>query len=230
MFRRIATMLCVVMLLVAASAWAQTHTEIRGVVTYIDPATRTVYFADGRAVQVAPGSTLTINGQRIVLEAVRPEAVRPGAPVVVWPNTSTTTVTTVTQPLNVAPPPPPVPPTPVVLVPPPGGQYVMGTVSRVDPVSRQIVLSNGTIVYVAPHTTIRTRTNALTINQLRTGDEILIQVRNPAVVAAPATVVTTTPVTVAADRYVGSALPYQSYADSRIEATDVLIMWTPQAR
>ena len=225
MFRRIATMLCAVTLLVAASAWAQTHTEIRGVVTSIDPATRTVYFADGRAVQVAPGSTLTINGQRVVLEAVRP-----GAPVVVWPSTATTTVTTVTQPLYVPPPPPPAAsPAPVVLVPPPGGQYVMGTVSRIDPVSQQIVLSNGTVVYVAPATTVRTRTGAAAIGQLRTGDELLIQVRNPAVVAAPATVVTQT-VPVAGDRYVGSALPYQSYAVTRIEATDVLIMWSPQAQ
>jgi hypothetical protein len=225
MFRRIATMLCAVMLLMAGSAWAQTHTEIKGVVTYIDSATRTVHFADGRAVQVAPGSTLTINGQRIALEPVRY-----GAPVVVWPNTSTTTVTTVTQPLYVAPPPPPAaPPAPVVLVPPSSGQYVMGTVSRIDPVSQQIVLSNGTVVYVAPATSVRTRTGAVAMSQLRTGDELLIQVRNPAVVAAPAIVVTQT-VPVAADRYVGSALPYQSYAVTRIEATDVLIMWSPQAQ
>jgi hypothetical protein len=227
MFRRIATMLCAVVLVVAASAWAQTQTEIRGVVTYIDPATRTVYLADGRAVQVAPGSTLIVNGQRIALEPARY-----GSPVVVWPSTSTTTVTTVTQPLNVAPAPPPpaAPPAPVVLVPPAGGQYVMGTVARIDHVSQQIVLTNGTVVYVAPGTPVRTRIGAATINHLRPGDEIMIQVRNPAVVAAPITVVTATPAPVAAERYVGSALPYQSYADSRIEATDVLIMWSPQAR
>lgn len=226
MLRRIATMLCVAVLLVAAGAWAQTHVEINGVVTYIDPATRTVYMADGRAVQIAPGSTLTVNGQRIALEQARY-----GSPVVVWPNTSTTTVTTVTRPLNVTPPPPAAPPAPVVLVPPPGGQYVMGTVSRIDPVSQLIVLTNGTVVHLTPGTPVRTRMGGgATIDHLRSGDEIMIQVRNPAVVAAPATVVTAPPVPVTTDRYAGSALPYQSYAVTRIEATDVLITWSPQAR
>ena len=297
MTRRMATMLCVAVLAAATVAWAQA--EIRGVVSYIDPATRTVYFTDGRTVQIRPGSTLTINGQPVVLEAVRP-----GATVVMLPaGTSTTTVTTVTQPVPVAPPPlaPPAVASTTVVLPPsspvsvtgtiartdpqsqtitfqdgrivrigpntmvwqqapaigtllpgaqvfvrdampvgylpsgaaapaPTGHYLMGTVSRFDPTAQQIVLSNGHVVYVTPTTHVRTGQGAVAITQLRPGDEILIQVRHPAALAAPATVVTTAPVPLAADRYAGAALPYQSYADTRIEAGDVIVMWSPQAQ
>jgi hypothetical protein len=299
MLRRIAPTLCAVVLAFAASAWAQT--EIRGVVSYVDPVTRTVYFTDGRSVQLKPGSTLTINGQPVLLESVRP-----GTTVVMLPpGASTTTVTTVTQQTQLAPPPVAPPPAAVSLPAPspvnvtgtiartdplnqtitfqdgrivkigpqtmvwqqapaistllPGaqvfvrdampvgyipsgapaaalpGQYVMGTVSRVDPATQQIVLSNGAVVYVAPTTTLRSGNQRVAISQLRPGDEILIQVRNPAMVAAPvqaptSVTVTTTPVPSTADRYVGSALPYQGYADTRIEAADVQVMWSPQAR
>jgi len=78
-------------------------------------------------------------------------------------------------------------------------------------------------VYVGPNAMLRSGAGRLAITQLRPGDEILVQVTNP-------TVVTTTPVPPTADRYAGSALPYQSYAVTRIEATDVIVMWSPQAR
>src|SRR5438552_4745603 len=106
MFHRIAPMLCAALLvLVATSAWAQN--EIRGVVSSIDPATRTIYFTDGRIVQLKAGSTLLINGQPVVLESVRPGTTL----VMLQPGTTATTVTTVTQqtqPMPVAPAPPPV--------------------------------------------------------------------------------------------------------------------------
>ena len=286
MIRRIAPMLCALVLMTVTAAWAQT--EVRGVVKYVDPATRTIYFTDGRAVQLQPGSTLTVDGRPAVIESLRPGTNF----VLLPPGTTTTTVTTVTQP---APPPPP--PAPVVSLPAPSpvsvtgtiartdplnqtitfqdgrivrvgpgtmvwqqapaistllpgaqvfvrdatpagylpsgaampaaGQYVMGTVSRVEPASHQVVLTDGSVVQFAPTTTVRSNNRPVTITQLRPGDEILIQVR-PA--AAPATVVTTAPVPVAADRYTGSALPYQSYAVTRIEASDVVVMWSPQAR
>lgn len=121
--------------------------------------------------------------------------------------------------------------------PAPSGQYLIGTVARVEPATQQIVLSNGAVVYVAPTTTLRSGNDRVSITQLRPGDEILIQLRNPMAFAAPATVqpstsvsVTTTPVPSTADRYVGSALPYQGYAVTRIEAADVQVMWSPQAR
>ena len=97
-------------------------------------------------------------------------------------------------------------------------QYVMGTVSRVEPAAQQVVLSNGAIVHVGPSATLRSGGAGVAISQLRPGDEIVVQVRNPARVAAPAP----------AERYAGSALPYQGYADTRIEAADVQIMWSAQ--
>jgi hypothetical protein len=298
MLHRIAPILCAVVLVLATSAWAQS--EIRGVVSHVDPVTRTVYFTDGRIVQLKPGSTLTIDGQPVLLETVRP-----GTTIVMLPpGTSTTTVTTVTQQPQLAPSPPAVAPPPapspvnvtgtiartdplnqtitfqdgrIVRIGPqtmvwqqapaistllpgaqvfvrdampvgylpsgaasaaPAGQYMMGTVSRADPATQEIVLSNGAVVHVAPTATLRSGSERVSIAQLRPGDEILIQVRNPAMVAAaPVTAqpsssvrVTTTPVPSGADRYVGSALPYQGYADTRIEAADVQVMWSPQAR
>jgi hypothetical protein len=117
----------------------------------------------------------------------------------------------------------------------PPGQYMMGTVSRVDPATNQIILSNGAVVYVSPTATLRSGGQRVAITNLRPGDEILIQVRNPVTVAAPVPAPTnltihTAPVPSTADRYVGSALPYQGYADSRIETSDVQIMWSPQSR
>jgi hypothetical protein len=301
MLHRIAPILCAAVLVLAAGAWAQS--EMRGVVSHVDPVTRTVYFTDGRIVQLKPGSILTINGQPVLLEAVRP-----GTTIVMLPpGASTTTVTTVTQQPAIAPSPPaaaalpaasPTPPPvnvtgtiartdplnqtitfqdgrivkvgpqtmvwqqapaistllpgaqvfvrdamPVGYLPSgattaaPAGQYMMGTVSRVDPAMQQIVLSNGAVVHVAPTASLRSGSERVSITQLRPGDEILVQVRNPAMVAAaPVTVqpstsvsVTTTPVPSSSDRYVGSALPYQGYADTRIEAADVQVMWSPQA-
>src|SRR2546422_5259490 len=212
MFHRIAPMLCAALLvLVATSAWAQN--EIRGVVSSIDPATRTVYFTDGRIVQLKAGSTLLINGQPVMLETVRPGTTL----VMLQPGTTATTVTTVTQQTQqtqVAPPPVPAPvnvtgtiarvdpmtqtltfqdgrmvkvtgqtmvwqqtpavsslqpgtqvfvsnATPMGYVPSgpvsaaPSNQWVMGTVSRVEPSTQQIVLSDGTVVYVGPNTGVR---------------------------------------------------------------------------
>ena len=140
MIRRIVVTAGLATLLVATVAW--TEMEIRGVVSYVDPATRTVHFTDGRAIQIPPGATLTINGQPVVL------------------------------------------PSPLVPAP--------------------------------------VNATGVAISQLRPGDEILVQVRNPARVATPA------PVPAPGERYPGSALPYQSYADTRIEAADVQIMWSPQ--
>ena len=284
MIRRIAVTSGLVVLLVATVAWTQM--EIRGVVSYVDPATRTVHFTDGRTFQIPPGATLTINGQPVVLESIQPGATA----VLLTPGTSTTTVTTVTQPLHTVPspptptvvlvPPPAVMPAPVnvtgtiagtdpanqtitfqdgrivgvgpntmvwhlapavstlqpgarvvvrdampvgylasgAAAPAPSSQYVMGTVSRVEPAAQQVVLSNGAIVHVGPSATLRSGGAGVAISQLRPGDEIVVQVRNPARVAAPAP----------AERYAGSALPYQGYADTRIEAADVQIMWSAQ--
>jgi hypothetical protein len=290
MVRRIATTLGLGTLLLATVAWTQV--DVRGVVSYVDVPARTVYFTDGRSVYVSPGATVTINGQPVALESVRP-----GVTAVLLPTTtSTTTVTTVTQPLNTSPPivasPPPVviAPSPVnvtgvlastdplnqtmtlqdgriVRIAPntmvwqqspaistlqpgarvfvrdalpvgylpaataPAGQYLMGTVSRVEPAAQSVVLSDGTIVHVSPGMVVNSSAGGVTFSQLRAGDEIVVLVSNPRpVTAGPPIVSAVAPVPVTAERYATSALPYQSYADTRIEAGDVVILWSPQAR
>jgi hypothetical protein len=290
MLQRIAPLICAAVLILATTAWAQS--EIRGVVSYVDPATRTIYFTDGRIVQLKSGSTLMINGQPVVLESVRPGATL----VMLEPGTTATTVTTVTQQTQTVPAPAPIAPSPVNVtgtiarVDPmtqtitfqdgrmvrvtgqtvvwqqtpavsslqpgtqvfvsnatpagylpsapvsalPSNQWVMGTVSRVDPSTQQIVLNDGTVVYVGPTTSVRAGNDRVGFTRLRPGDEVVIQTRSVTVAQAPAgyvapggVAVTTVPT---GERYAGSALPYQGYADSRIEASDVQIMWSPQAR
>jgi hypothetical protein len=295
MLKKIAMTAGLGMLMVATVAWTQV--EIRGVVSRVDPATRTVYLSDGRTVQVQPGATLTINGQPVALDAVQP-----GATAVVLPS-PTTSVTTVTQPLHVTPLPAPVivPGPPVVIGPAPvnatgtiaftdaanntitfqdgrvvrvgpnttvtqqapavgslqpgarvsvrdampiaylpsgtpyaaGTQYMMGTVSRVEPASQQVVLSNGAVVHVGPAAVVRSGNAGTSLAQLRPGDEIVVQVMNPARVvtpAQPAVAIATVPALSEAGRYAGSALPYQSYADTRIEAAGVRVIWSPQTQ
>ena len=281
---RIAPLLCAALLVLATGAWAQS--EIRGVVSYVDPATRTIYFTDGRIVQLKSGSTLTINGQPVVLEAVRPGA----SLVMMEPGATATTVTTITQQTQTVPAPAPVAApvnvtgtiarvdpmtqtitfqdgrivkatgqtlvwqqTPAVSSLQPGmqvfvsnatpvgyvpsapvpaasaNQWMMGTVSRVDAQTQQIVLSDGTVIHVGPSAGVRAGNDRVGLARLRPGDEIVIQTQPPAAYVAPSGTTVTT-VAPAPGRYVGSALPYQSYADSRIEASDVQIMWSPQAR
>ena len=281
---RIAPLLCAALLVLATGAWAQS--EIRGVVSYVDPATRTIYFTDGRIVQLKSGSTLTINGQPVVLEAVRPGA----SLVMMEPGATATTVTTITQQTQTVPAPAPVAApvnvtgtiarvdpmtqtitfqdgrmvkatgqtlvwqqTPAVSSLQPGmqvfvsnatpvgyvpsapvpaasaNQWMMGTVSRVDAQTQQIVLSDGTVIHVGPSAGVRAGNDRVGLARLRPGDEIVIQTQPPAAYVAPSGTTVTT-VAPAPGRYAGSALPYQSYADSRIEASDVQIMWSPQAR
>ena len=159
MFHRIAPMLCAALLvLVATSAWAQN--EIRGVVSSIDPATRTIYFTDGRIVQLKAGSTLLINGQPVVLESVRPGTTL----VMLQPGTTATTVTTVTQQTQqtqVAPPPP---------VPAPVN--VTGTIARVDPMSQTLTFQDGRMVKVTAQTMVWQQTPA--VSSLQPGTQVFV--------------------------------------------------------
>jgi hypothetical protein len=295
MIRRIAVISGLGALLLATVAWTQM--EIRGVVSYVDPATRTVHFTDGRVIQLQPGATLTINGQPVVLESVRPGATA----VLLAPPGSTTTVTTVTQQPLLVPPPPPLPAAPpTVVLPPspspvtatgtiaridpvnqtimfqdgrilrltpnttvwqqsistlqpgarvfvrdampvaylpsgavtpaPASQYLMGTVARVEPAAQEVVLTNGATVHFGPATVVRSGNAGAAITQLRPGDEVVVQVTNPAKATTPSVSGVTTPGPSTADRYVGAALPYQGYADTRIEAAGVQIILSSQTR
>jgi len=57
--------------LAAATAFAQ-ETQISGTVSSIDPATRTISFADGSVVRLQPGAIVMINGRQSALESLTP--------------------------------------------------------------------------------------------------------------------------------------------------------------
>ena len=142
---RIAPLLCAALLVLATGAWAQS--EIRGVVSYVDPATRTIYFTDGRIVQLKSGSTLTINGQPVMFESVRPGA----SVVMLEPGATATTVTTITQQTQAMPAPAPVA-APV---------NVTGTVARIDPMTQTITFQDGRVVQATGQTMVWQQTPAV---------------------------------------------------------------------
>src|SRR5215510_4994851 len=57
--------------LAAVTAFAQ-ETQISGTVSSIDPATRTISFADGSVVRLQPGAIIMINGRQAALESLAP--------------------------------------------------------------------------------------------------------------------------------------------------------------
>lgn len=57
--------------LAATTALAQ-DTRVSGTVSSIDTATRTIYFTDGTALQLKPGTVVTVNGREVAFEALTP--------------------------------------------------------------------------------------------------------------------------------------------------------------
>src|SRR5262249_3240123 len=176
-------------------------------IAFTDPANNTITFQDGRVLKVGPGTTVT--QQAPAVGSLQPGArvtVRDAIPVAYLPSGGPHPART---------------------------QYVIGTVSRVEPAAQQAGLSNGPVVPVGPTAVVRSGNAGASVAQLRPGDEIVVQVMNPARVvtpARPAVTIATVPVVPAPDRYAGSALPYQSYADTRIEAAGVRVIWSPQTQ
>src|SRR5215831_3926566 len=57
--------------LTATTALAQ-GVRVTGTVSRIDTATRTIYFTDGSAVQIQPGTLITVNGREVAFESLTP--------------------------------------------------------------------------------------------------------------------------------------------------------------
>jgi hypothetical protein len=178
-----------------------------GTIAFTDAANNTITFQDGRVVKVGPSTTVSLQAPAVgSLQPGARVAVRDAVPVAYLPSGSPYAA---------------------------GTQYMMGTVSRVEPAAEQVVLSNGAVVHVGPAAVVRAGHGATSLAQLRPGDEIVVQVRNPARSVTPArsaVTIATVPVAPPPDRYAGSALPYQSYADTRIEAAGVRVIWSPQTQ
>jgi Domain of unknown function (DUF5666) len=273
MVHRIGLAACALSLLIATAAWAQAG-AISGIVTHVDPATRIVYFADGRWIRLEPATKLTVDGREATIEALRP-----GMTLVVWERTAAPVQTS--PPVSMPPPHSPIDASGVVVkvdeqtkvitfqdgrmvqvtdrtriwqqpasvgalrpgtqvfvhnaqpiayqIAPgsaAGGRYLMGTVVRVDPASSVAVLSDGTLVRIAPATTLRMDNQPLTLQQLQPGDQVVVWQRNhvgPVVVTPGAGQI---PAGQSADS--PSALPRQDLYVT-IDAHEIVVVRRPQA-
>lgn len=89
-------------------------------------------------------------------------------------------------------------------------QWRMGTVRSVDRARNQLVLTDGTLVRVAPYANVRRGPDRLALEQIVPGSEVAIRTLPPAQGSAE-----------------GSALPGHMVV---IDAAEINVVWTPSAR
>ena len=153
--------------------------DATGIVSHVDPATGTITLQDGRVLR-ATGQTEV--WQPSTLQTLRPGSqilIRDAAPLGVQPTAS------------VAP------------------DWRMGTVRSVDRPAGVIVLTDGTVVRVAPRAVVRRGNDRVMLDQIAPGTEIVI--RTQPVVGGVAE---------------GSAFPGASTAPT-IDASEISVVWTP---
>lgn len=102
---------------------------------------------------------------------------------------------------------------------PVSGSWRLGTVSQVDAANRLVFLTDGTVVHVAPSTTLRSGTQTITLAQLQPGSQLAISLPTTTAVT-----VTPTPAP-GATVYSGSALPRQVVP---LETPEVRIFVVPR--
>jgi len=131
-----------------ALAPAASSIDATGIVANVDARTGTITLQDGRIVRVTPGTT--------VWQPVTIGSVMPGASVFVRN----------AEPLDFRP----------ATTPAASRPWQMGTVSRVEPSTSRVMLSDGTIVQLPPGTQATFNGRSLALTELRPGDEILVGV------------------------------------------------------
>jgi hyperosmotically inducible periplasmic protein len=128
--------------------------DVTGSVATVDPGTGALTLSDGRVVRVTDTSTIW---QPSTVQSLQPGTqvlIRNGAAAGVESSAART------------------------------GEWRMGTVSRVDHIDNQIILTDGTVVKVTPSTTLRKGTEPLTFDKLQPGWEIVVKAPNAPVVDA----------------------------------------------
>lgn len=170
--------------------------DATGVVASVDPATGMITLQDGRVIRMVPGTTVwqpvaagsVVPGASVFVRNAQAVDFRPSA---TMPSSSTTT--------------------------PQGARpFQMGTVSRVDPSSARVVLSDGTVIHMRPGSRLMFNGQSLTISDLQPGDEVVVGMPPAA---------STTSVTSAGPAV--SALPRQ--AVGVIEGEYLYVLGRPQA-
>ena len=137
--------------LAATTAFAQ-ETQISGTVSSVDPATRTISFADGSVVRLQPGAIVMINGREAALESLTP-------------GTSATVVSRV-------------PSTGTVGTSPASSTYgVTGTVAQVDRQNGAITLQDGRVVRLSGQSYVW---QATPIQAIQPGSQIFVGNVQPA--------------------------------------------------
>jgi len=156
--------------------------DATGVVAQVDPASGTITLQDGRVLQATPGTVIWQSGR---IESVRPGTqvfVRGAAPLAVQPSASSRP------------------------------QWRMGTVQSIDRSSYQLVLTDGTLVRVAPSASLHRGSERVALEQIAPGSEVVIR-------TLPAPQGTAE----------GSALPGRMATTPAIDASEVNVVWTPSA-
>jgi Cu/Ag efflux protein CusF len=165
----------------ASTASAPVMVDATGVVARVDPSTGTITLQDGRVLRTTPGT--------LVWQPTTVQALRPGAQVLVRG----------AAPLGVDR---------AVAAPTP--DWRMGTVRTVDSASAQIVLTDNTIVRVAPSAYLHRGAERLALEQIAPGSEVVIRPLSPP----------------AAE---GSALPGQAAMGPTLDAAEINVVWAPSA-
>jgi Cu/Ag efflux protein CusF len=71
MVRRVTTITCALALTAVTAAWAQSQ-DLSGRVQHIDPASRIIYFHDGRIAHLDPNAVITVDGRTVTFDQIRP--------------------------------------------------------------------------------------------------------------------------------------------------------------
>jgi BON domain-containing protein len=156
--------------------------DATGIVARVDPSTGTITLQDGRVLRTNPG---TMIWQPTPVQALRPGAqvlVRGAAPV------------GVDRAASALP------------------DWRMGTVRSIDRPAAQIVLTDNTVVRVAPSAYLHRGSERLALEQIAPGSEVVIRPLVPAAVAAD-----------------GSALPGQLATGPTLDAAEINVVWAPSA-
>ena len=154
--------------------------DATGIVAHADPATGTITLQDGRV--------LRTTGRTVVWLPSTIQGLRPGTQVLVRD----------AVPFGVQ--------TPTAAAP----EWRMGTVRSVDRGAGVVVLTDGTVVRVAPTTVVRRGSERIMLDQIAPGTEVVIR-------AVP----------IVSGTAEGSALPGRVSTAYTIDASEISVVWTP---
>jgi len=129
--------------------------DATGSVASVEPGSGTLTLADGRVLRVTDTSTIWETSTLQVLQPGAQVLIRNGAPTGVESSGAAR-----------------------------GSDWRMGTVSRVDHIDNQVILTDGTVVKVTPSTVMQKGTEPLTFDKLQPGWEIVVKAPKAPVVEA----------------------------------------------